>query len=70
MSNPTQTVSTVQILNLIHKATTRLRDKDDPNLALMTDTAVSILSLHLRKPYVFLRVEQVKAIEALKEYLE
>jgi hypothetical protein len=70
MQNNSQTISTVAVLTLIHRGSSKLQVKNDPDLAMLVETAVSILSLHLRKPFVFVKPEQASAIQALEDYLK
>jgi len=68
--NPLKAQSTTQLLNLIHRATAQRKAQDNPELARLTDTAVSIMALHIRTPSAFVTEEQYGAITRLREILE
>lgn len=64
------TINTVQVLNLIHKAMSRSKEKDDPDLHLLIDSVVSIFVLKFKTPFAFAKAEQIAAIKRLEEYLK
>jgi hypothetical protein len=63
------TINTTQILNLIHKAEAKLKDANNPDLRMATETALSILVFNLRKPYASVSFKQAEAIERFKNLL-
>lgn len=66
----TKAISTTQLLATIHKAALRLRSSPDPDLQRLTDTAVSVMALHIRNPTAFVNEDQNAAITRLREYVE
>jgi hypothetical protein len=63
------TINTTQILGQIHKAESKLRGVENPDLRMATETVLSILVLHLRKPYAVVSYKQAEAVERLKNLL-
>lgn len=63
------TINTTQILSLIHKAESKLKADANPDLRMATETAISILILHLRKPYASVSYKQSEAIDRFKNLL-
>lgn len=64
------TINTTQVLNLIHKATSRLKEKEDPDLKMLTESAISIFSFYFKAPFAFVRPEQATVIKKLQDYLK
>jgi hypothetical protein len=61
----------VELLTLIHKALSRLREKPkDEDLRLLIDTACSIFVFYYKSPYSFVKPQQMEAINKLKEHLK
>lgn len=61
--------STVELLQLLHKALARQRVHPNPVLDNRINTVVSILALSLRKPYIKLKPAQIIAVDRLKTEL-
>ena len=61
--------STAELLDLLHKAVARQRVQPSPVLINRINTVVSILAFNLRKPYIKLKPEQIRAVDRLKSEL-
>ena len=61
--------STVELLELLHKAIARYRVHPNPVLSNRVNTVVSLLAFNLRKPYIRLKPEQKLAVDYLKAEL-
>ncbi len=64
-----RTINTQDLLQLIHRATSRQDIDKSEELASLINTAVSIMALNIRRKFVACDATQYSAIDGLQNYI-